>query len=65
MDPISRCSTTLVSFYESARRRASLDASPQKSVGVHGHTSELCDKVLADRYDTSSSLSVKRVPTRT
>ena len=50
---------------ESARRRASLDASPQKSVGVHGHTSELCDKVLADRYDTSSSLSVKRVPTRT
>ena len=51
---------------ESARRRASLDASPERAsvVGDHGHTSKLYDELLAG-MTTSSSLNAKLVPTRT
>ena len=37
----------------------------QKSVGVHGHTYVETLRRTAGRYDTSSSLSEKRIPTRT
>ena len=48
---------------ESARRRASLDASPYRA-SVFTDTRKLYDELLADtsKYDNSSPLSAKRVP---